>query len=127
MPSERGAVYIAGKGKHVLKEGTVKKGPALDLYVVRLSYTDDGKPYYTNARPCFHCLEIIRQYRCARIFYTLPGGPGELKFGMEKMVNMKSTHVSAGIQAVIRKGEINHPSLKREKEKICNHNGKRCQ
>ncbi len=64
--------------------------------MVRLGKNEHGEIVYRNARPCRHCLEIIRQYGIRRVYYTIPNESGYLSFEVERVRDMISTTVSYG-------------------------------
>lgn len=69
-----------------------------DLFIVRIAYLPDGTMYYQNARPCKHCLDILKLYGVRRAYYTVHSPPGSINFYMERVTSMVSTHVSSGIR-----------------------------
>jgi tRNA(Arg) A34 adenosine deaminase TadA len=65
---------------------------------VRIAYLADGTMYYQNARPCKHCLDILKLYGIRRVYYTVHSPPGSINFYMERVDTMVSTHVTSGIR-----------------------------
>lgn len=72
----------------------MKKRSRVDLYVVRLGVDDKGQLEYRNARPCRHCLNLMKEYGVRRVYYTT--GPNA--YAMEKIETMTTEHESAALR-----------------------------
>jgi hypothetical protein len=78
----------------------------MDMFLVRITYDDNGNICYKNSRPCFHCIQILQYYGIRRVYYTVDCAPGMIDYRVEKVENLVTSHISSGYRATIRNGEI---------------------
>ncbi len=72
----------------------------LDLIVIRLSKKNNS---YVNARPCYNCLQMMKNVGINKVHYSTENG-----LIVEKVKNMVSIHSSA-IQIYFEKKYLNYP------------------
>jgi hypothetical protein len=64
----------------------------IDLYVVRIGNDGHGNLRYRDAKPCMHCLQILKYYGINRIIYTTDDG-----YYIERTDEMTTNHITYGI------------------------------
>ncbi len=82
--AEYDAIYdLITRTRHTFKNTRIRR-KKLDIYI--------AKSTHYNSKPCKDCLNMLRAFGIARIFYTLVPGQ-EI---VEKTNNMKTEHISSG-------------------------------
>ncbi len=71
-----------------IKNNNVKKLQKMDLYVM---YYSNGK--YKNSKPCFNCIDFIKNFNINKIIYTT--GLDDI-YVIEKVQDITTNHVSKG-------------------------------
>lgn len=45
-----------------------------DIWVIRISFTEDNEIYLNSSKPCKSCILALKQYHINRIFYSTQDG-----------------------------------------------------
>lgn len=99
------ALKEAPSGKNLPRSGKPahnnERTETFDLYVVRIALDENGNTIYRDAKPCKHCLPILRQYGVRRVFYTQTDSQGHLSYQVERVDEMTTDHVTYGIARIL--------------------------